>query len=242
LTNNTLRGHNRALLIKMKTLTLLCLTCALFSVSILLLPIGAVNPPKVGVKKGDWIEYSMTIAGTPLLDGARNLTSYRTEVLATSDTSIRVNKTATSVNGTHTSSIWNFSFHEGRVPGWAFIPANLSVGETFFDYNMTANVVVEGEAQKMLLCVDRTVTHASVSGVVYKEWDKATGVYVYAVEHTTSYTVTTEVTATNLWSPEPQEQNLTPTTELILASAVATALALTAIALIYWRKRLVKKV
>jgi hypothetical protein len=228
----------------MKTLTALALTIIFFSASSFLLPTSAVNPPihsKVGVKKGDWIEYSMTITGAPLLDQARNLTSYRTEVLETSDTSIKVNKTATSLNGTHTSSIWNFSFPEGRVPGWAFIPANLSVGDTFFDYNMTANVAVEGEEQKTVLGNERTVTHASLQGIVYKEWDKATGVYVYAVEHTTNYTVTTNVIATSMWSQKVQEQNLSAS-ELLTGVGVAAAVVLTVSALVLMRKKLVKKV
>ena len=115
----------------MKVLTVLALVCFFFASS-LILPVFAVNQPKVGVKKGDWIEYSITITGSPRLDLARNLSSYRTEVLETSDTTVKVNKTSTSVNGTLTSSIWNFSFTEGRVPGWAFIPANLSVGRHIF--------------------------------------------------------------------------------------------------------------
>ncbi len=228
----------------MKASTALALAILFFSVSAFLLPTSAVNPPnpsKAGVKKGDWIEYSMLITGSPQLDAARNLTGYRTEVLETSDTSIKVNKTATSLNGTHTSSVWNFSFPEGRVPGWAFIPANLTVGDTFFDFNMTANVAVEDEEQKKVLGTERTVTHDSFQGTVYKEWDKATGVYVYAIEHTTNYTVTTNVIATNLWSPKAQEQNLS-SSALLIAFGVAEAAVVTILMLVLGRKRLVKKV
>ncbi len=224
----------------MKVLTVLTLVCFFF-VFALILPVSAFNQPKVGVKKGDWIEYSITITGPPQLDLARNLSSYRTEVLETSETTIKVNKTSTSVNGTLTSSIWNFSFPEGRVPGWAFIPANLSLGDTFFDFNMTANIAIEGEEQKIVLGADRTVTHASVLGKVYKEWDKATGVYLHAIEHTTNYTVTTNVVATNLWTPKAQEQSQAAPTQIIIATIISAILLLSLLAIIISRKKLVKK-
>jgi hypothetical protein len=231
-------------LIQMKSLTALALAIAFFCVSAFLLPTSVVSPPspsKVGVKKGYWIEYSMLITGSPQLDTARNLTGYRTEVLETSDISIKVNKTATSLNGTYTSSIWNFSFPEGRVPGWAFIPANLSVGDTFFDFNVTANVAVEGEEQKPILGTRRTITHANLQGTVYKEWDKATGVYVYAVEHTTNYTVTTTVIATNMWGSKAQEQNPASLT-LFIEFGIVGVIVFTVLPLVLGRKKLVKKV
>jgi hypothetical protein len=225
----------------MKTANVYALVCIFFSLLTLLLSVSAASQPSVGVKRGDWIQYSITITGSPQLDLARNLSSYLTQILDTSPTSIKVNKTATSVNGTLTSSVWNFSFVDGRVPGWAFIPANLSVGDTFYDFNMTANVKIGGEEQKSLLGAERTVTHANVAGKVYKEWDKATGVYVHAVEFTTNYTITTEVTATNLWSTKTQEQKPLAYAELIAAAVFSTGLILVLAALIL-RKKLVKKV
>jgi hypothetical protein len=225
----------------MKAAKLYALLCVSFSLSTLLLSVSAVSQPSVGVKIGDWIQYSITITGSPQLDLARNLSNYRTQILDTSPTSIKVNKTATSVNGTLTSSVWNFSFVEGRVPGWAFIPADLSVGDKFYDFNMNANVKIEDEEQKSLLGAERTVTHANVAGRVYKEWDKTTGVYVHAVEYTTNYTITTDVTATNMWSTKTQEQKPLAYVELIAAAVFSTGLILVLAAIIL-RKKLVKKV
>jgi hypothetical protein len=102
----------------------------------------------VGVKKGDWIEYSISIAAGPPLDSLRNLTWYRTEILEVNGASFKANKTALSVNGTVSSSIWYFDLAEGEVQGWAIIPANLSPGNTFFDYAKSANVTIEGEEPK----------------------------------------------------------------------------------------------
>ena len=82
------------------------------------------------------------------------------------------------------------------------IPANLSVGNTFYDSYKPANVTVEGEEQKMVAGASRTVTHANDPGKLYKEWDKATGVYVNSLEWTGNYTVVTNAIATNMWSPQ----------------------------------------
>jgi hypothetical protein len=161
--------------------------------------------PLVGVKKGDWIEYSMQING-PEVDAARNITWYRCDVLDVDGGCIMVNKTALMINGTLQSSVWNFNLSSGQVFGWVIVPANLCGGETFFDVFKGANITVESEEQKMLLGAARTVTHGSIPGMVEKEWDKTTGVYVHAVEHTTNYTILTDAVATNLWNPNPSEQ------------------------------------
>lgn len=162
--------------------------------------------PSVGVKQGDWIEYSISMKGPPL-DSSRNLTWYRIDILEVSGGWIEVNKTALSVDGIFSSSIWDFNLTEGHVLGWVIIPANLGVGDAFFDAAKSANVTIEGEEQKTLFGSSRTVTHASDPGRVYKEWDKATGIYVNAVEHTTDYTVITGVIATNMWSTQILGQN-----------------------------------
>jgi len=102
--------------------------------------------------------------------------------------------TALAVNGTFSSSIWIFNLSEGQVQGWEIIPANLSVGDTFFDAAMHANITVEGQEQKIVAGESRTITHSNDPGRLYKEWDKATGVYVDSIE----YTKTTQLQQTLL--------------------------------------------
>ena len=192
--------------------------------------------PATGVKKGDWVEYSFNIKGPPL-DPIRNLTWYRTEILEVDGTWFRANKTALLVNGSFSSYVWDFNFTEGQVQSWAIIPANLSPGDTFFDVAKLANITIEGEEQKTLLGASRTVTHASELGIVYREWDKATGVYVHAVTYN-NYTVITNAVATNLWSPE-LVLGLNPTAFYTLANAVivVAALILCLVIVVIWRKR-----
>jgi hypothetical protein len=192
--------------------------------------------PSTGVKKGDWIEYAVSITGPPL-DPSRNLTWYRTEILEVDGASFRANKTALTVTGILSSSIWNFNLNEGQVQSWAIIPANLSTGYAFFDIAKSANITIEGEEQKTLLDAGRTVTHASDPGKVYKEWDKATGVCVHAVEHTTNYTFITNAIATNMWSPQILGLNRTSFYTLITAIIVVAALILALVIVLIRRKR-----
>ena len=192
--------------------------------------------PATGVKKGDWVEYSFNIKGPPL-DPIRNLTWYRTEILEVDGTWFRANKTALLTNGSFSCSIWDFNLTEGQVQSWAIIPANLGSGDTFFDASKSANISIEGEEQKTLLGASRTVTHASEPGIVYREWDKTTGVYVHAVTYNNNYTVVTDAVATNLWSPE-LILGLNPAAFYTLATAATVAAALILLVIvIIWRKR-----
>ena len=52
------------------------------------------------------------------------------------------------------------------------------MGNTFYDSSKPANVTIEGEKQEIAAGASRTITHASDSKRLVKEWDKATGVYI----------------------------------------------------------------
>jgi hypothetical protein len=218
----------------MKTFSPLILVSIVF-VSVMALPTFTSGEVSVGVKKGDWIEYAISMAG-PALDSLRNLTWYRTEILEVDGASFQVNKTALSVNGTFSSSIWNFDLTEGQVYGWVIIPANLSMGDKFFDAANSANITIKGEVEKTMLGASRTVTHASDPGKVYKEWDKTTGVYVYSMENTANFTVIFNAIATNMWSPQIKGQNPTATYQLSVAIILLAVLILSS-AMFIARKR-----
>jgi hypothetical protein len=209
----------------MKAFKIFILLIMIASFSIIVLPVFASNESTVGVKKGDWIEYNVTISG-PLLDEARNLTSFRNEILEVNGCSFETNMTSASVNGTVLSSLWTFNLTGGEVCGWMIIPANLNAGEKFFDAAKAANVTIEGQEQKIVAGESRTVTHETDPGKLYKEWDKTTGVYVNSVEYTRNYTVITNATATNLWGAQSNEAH--QTTAYLLISII-TVLAIFAL-------------
>jgi hypothetical protein len=216
--------NNKALIIFAATIIAICTSL------VVLHPV--VGDPSVGLEEGDWIEYTLSITGPPL-DPYRNLTWYRMDILEVNGTSFQVNKTALSVNGFISSSIWSFNFAEGEVWGWVIIPANLSSDDQFVDASRSTNITINGEVKKTLLGASRAVTFGSDPGRVYREWDKATGVYVYALECTSNYTVVTNATATNMWVSSTFQQNR-PTPYIL--HAVVIILLATIISSIFYTK------
>lgn len=221
----------------MKAFTALILASMIIATSLVVQPAFAYYEPSAGVKKGDWIEYTVSITGPPL-DPSRNLTWYRNDILEVDGTWFQANMTSLAVNGTISSAVWTFNLTEGQVQGWEVIPANLSVGDEFFDVFKSAYITIEGEEQKIVAGASRAITHASDPGKLDKEWDKVTGVYVHSVEHVKNYTVITNAIATNLWSPDVSpEPNLTGFYVLVAVIVALTAVIVASAIVVVRRKR-----
>ncbi len=183
----------------------------------------AFEESSVGVKKGDWIEYSVNVTGgTPPPKLA--IDSFKIEILDINGTAFQANFTVRYVNGTLDSTIWNFNFTEGQVGGWTIIPPNLGVGDTFYDCSEPANVTIEGEEQQVVAGATRTITRASDSIRLVKEWDKVTGVYTYSKEQPKNLTLITKAVSTNIWSPQVLELNQSEIYVLITTAIVLTLL------------------
>jgi len=196
------------------------------SVSILASPAGASEQLSVGVKAGDWMEYTVSITG-PTDSPAHNITWFRIEILEIQDTAFHANVTVRNVNGSVSSSIWDFNLTKGQIEGWVIIPANLGTGATFYDSATPGNIAIEEQEQKNVAGATRTITHASDSERIVKEWDKATGVYTYSLEKPKNFTVISTATATNMWSPDPitnQNQNQSQLYALVGAGVVGAVL------------------
>ena len=187
-------------------------------------PVVAFEESSVGVKKGDWIEYAVNITGgTPPPKLA--IDSYRIEILDVEGATFQANFTVRYVNGTVDSSVWNYNFTEGQVGGWTIIPPNLGVGDIFYDCSEPANVTIEGEEQQTVAGATRTITHASDSIRLVKEWDKFTGVYTYSKEQPKNLTLITQIVATNMWSPQTLGLNQPEIYILVATAVVLTLLA-----------------
>ena len=154
--------------------------------------------PAVGVKEGDWIEYTVEATGTP--PPGQDLNWVRIEILDVEGAVFHANFTVRNVNGTVSSSIRNFNFTKGAAD-WTIIPSNLGPGDTFYDTTKQGYVTVEGQEQKIVAGASRTITHASDS-IRNKEWDKATGVFTGANDNQGTYTINAYATATNMWNPQ----------------------------------------
>jgi len=202
----------------MKSLTGLLLTVILVcAFSIFASPVFASNQLVVGVKEGDWIEYDVSITGIGTPPPTHDVRWMRFQVLPVDGAAFSVNLTVRYANDTFGSAIWKYNFAEGNLGGWTIIPANLSVGDTFYDASehnhKPVNVTVQGQEQRIVLGATRTVTYGNDSIRHLKEWDKATGVFIGSSEvvqnvtnkdgwYIENLTVTTRAVATNLWSPQ----------------------------------------
>jgi hypothetical protein len=221
----------------MKAFTALILASIIVSVSIIALPTLAYDEPSVGVKKGDWIEYTVKMTGQTSAP-SKNMTWFRIDILDVEGSAFQANVTVRYLNETLRSAVWKFNFTEGQCGGWLIIPPNLSPGSTFFDAAKPGNVAIEGEEQKIVAGASRTITHACDSKRIIKEWDKATGVYTYAVERPKNITIITTAIATSMWSAQILEGNQTVFNTLVTVCIVLAVLLLSLVIVAAKRKSL----
>jgi hypothetical protein len=221
----------------MKAFTALILAIMLVSV-IASTALAAGDVPSVGVKEGDWMEYAVSVTG-PTWTPSHNISWFKIEILNVEEAAFQANVTVKNVNGTFSSSVWKFNFTEGQVEGWVIIPSNLSAGNTFFDGSKPGNVTILGEEQKNVAGAPRTVTYASDSKRLVKEWDMATGVYTYSEEHPKNLTVISTAVATNMWSSQSLQVNQTLFFGLAAAGIMLATLVVCSVLLVL-RKKSVK--
>jgi len=173
-----------------------------FALAMLILLFGAdaaLGEVSVGVKKGDWIEYQVTTTGTP--EEGHDVTWARMEILSVQGNEISVNVSTRAVNGTVSSGVMTLNPEKGNVGVWFVIPANLNVGDSFFDESGDNHVTIEGAEQRTVAGATRTVTHASTPERI-KSWDKTTGVFVESIDFLPDYTLNAIAIKTNLWNPQ----------------------------------------
>ncbi len=150
----------------------------------------------VGVKAGDWIEYKVTATGT--LPQGFNLTWVKMEILHVYKSKITANITTKSPDGNYSCLVTVFDVEEGKVGAWFMIPANLNVGDSFYDELLGRNVTVEGEEQLNFAGAKRAVTNATTPERT-KRWDKSTGVFVECIDVLDNFSMTARAISTNMW-------------------------------------------
>jgi hypothetical protein len=204
---------------------------ALMIVAFMIISIAAAEAqPSVGVKSGNWIEYSVKTTGA--VPAAQDLTWAKIEIVDMEGEAFHANFTVKYVNGTLSTSLRFFNFSAGNVQAWIIIPANLSPGQTFYDSSINSNVPIQGQIQKTVAGAERTVTYtnSTLGGVQRnKEWDKDTGFYIQSADNLGTYTVNAQAIATNIWSPQilGLNQNVfyLVVTVIVVVIAVIVALA-----------------
>jgi hypothetical protein len=157
----------------------------------------------VGVKTGDWIEYTVSVTGSPA--EKHDVTWARMEVYAVQGSQIDLNITVKFSDGTLEPQTATLNLETGQLGDDFIIPANLNVGDVFFDKNV-GNITISGVEEKTYASVTRNVITAATSETTYY-WDHATGVLVEGISHYPEYTMHSIVDKTNLWQSKVQGLN-----------------------------------
>ena len=166
----------------------------------------------VGVKKGDWIEYTVAFAGKAT--EGHDVVSAKIEITNVQGALITVKIDSTDANGKQDSDTVTLDLEKGKLGDQFIIPANLNVGETFLDN--VGNVTITGSEERVVAGAERTILYVSAEQrAVY--WDKSTGILVGGQYSTAGFTMTTKLDKTNVWQSQLQSDN---TIYVLLALAV----------------------
>jgi hypothetical protein len=152
----------------------------------------------VGVKQGDWIEYNVSFTGNPPTE--HDAVWARMEVESVEGKRVNDSFTSQLSNGAMVDLVEDLDFESGRLIDLFIIPANLDVGDQFYD-SLVGNVTIDEVEVRMYVGAARSVVH----GVAVQTdwyWDKSTGVIVEARTSSSTYTLDTLAATTNLWSPQ----------------------------------------
>jgi hypothetical protein len=185
----------------------------------------------VGVKTGDWIEYQVTFTGAP--PEKHDVTWAKMEVETVQGTQINLKIEVKFSDGTLEPQTATLNLETGELGDDFIIPANLNVGDVFFDKNM-GNITISGVEERTYAGATRTVVHAATSETTYY-WDQATGVLVEGISQFPEYTMNSIVDKTNIWQPQPV--GLDPTVFYALAIGATVLIAVVLAFLIVRRKK-----
>jgi len=190
----------------------------------------------VGVKKGDWVEYKVAMTGN--IEG-HNAQWARIDVNDVQGPVLYLNVTTQFVNGTYLSESIILNLQTGQLGDGFFIPANLNLGDVFYDAN-AGNVTISGSEQRTYAGTERTRVSATVlvpgstSESTVFNWDKQTGILLEAYTNYSdiNFTMKTVVDKTNMWQPQaPADYTLIYEVATVIVIAVAVA------AVLVWRKK-----
>lgn len=180
----------------------------------------------VGVKAGDWIEYQVAIIGN--IPEEHNATWAKIEVTQVQGTVINLTVTTTFERASPLVESVVLNLDAGILGDCFIIPANLGVGDSFFD-SRQGNLTITSATQKTVAGAARTLISAATTETAYF-WDQNTGVLVEAHTVTSDFNMTTKATKTNMW----QDQ----TAQVVLyVAAFAVVVLLVAVALFVFRKK-----
>ena len=192
---------------------------------------GAFADASVGVKKGDWIEYQVTITGNPPQD--HNITWARMDITDVQGEVVSLDIQTRFSNGTLLPEKVTLNLATGVLGDDFIVPANLNRRDKFYDVYQ-GNVTITSVEQRTVAGAERTVVSGITNQTAYY-WDRQTGILVAATSSFPEYTMFTKASGTNIW--QPQTLGLSSTVFYALTIAVIAALVVIVAVLVYVRKR-----
>jgi hypothetical protein len=162
------------------------------------------SQPTLGIREGHWIEYDVFTTGNPPEE--HNAVWVRLDILNVTGGEVVVNSTSRFPNGTMSTLTLILNVEEGRIGAWWIIPANLDVGESFYDAVLNKDIFIMGQEQLVYAEAMRTVTNTTYPDVMnpnmIKRWDKNSGMFVFSRFQSEEYTIDTVAYSTNIWAPQ----------------------------------------
>jgi len=182
----------------------------------------------VGVKQGDWIEYSVTCTGA--VPEEHNVTWSKIEIIAVEGKKINIKITSRYADEREETATSTLNLETGQIGDAFIIPANLDKSDTFL--SSEGNITVSEVENRTYAGATRSVVYASTSVTMFY-WDQSTGVVVEATSSYPDFTLATKAETTNMW--QTQAFGIDPLFSVVII--VLVIVAVLAILLRYKKKK-----
>ena len=212
-------------------------TVTLLAVLMLTAPLLVFAQSTIGVKAGNYAEYSVSYTGTPMEGHDANWAKMTVDTVEGAQVNVTFSSRLT--DGTIENATEDLNFATGRYIDYFLVPAGLQVGDSFYDSYLGNNVSVTGTEVKNYAGADRTVVSGKTSGDTYETtwyWDQATGVLVKADSTYPDFTLHTIIDKTDLWAPQPKILGLDPLIFYALIGTLAAAILIAAVVITLRKK------
>ena len=184
----------------------------------------------VGVKAGNWMEYTATYTGAA--DPPEGYPAwFRFQIINVQGTIITANMTYEALNGTISKSSHNYDLKTG-VLQLLVIPAGLTYADVFYhqDYG---NITISGTEDGSYAGETRTAVYANFDNIE-AYWDQYTGVFLDSeqqVLNADNQTVAQKVTisATNLWGDTATASDNSELDQIMFYAKIIVVVAIAAI-------------
>lgn len=171
----------------------------------------------LGVKQGDWIEYTVTCTGN--IPAEHDVTGAKIEILNVYEKTIDIQITSTYSDGREETTNTTLNLETGQIGDSFIIPANLDDNDTFLEQT-EGTITINGIEEKNIAGAKRTLVYAATTVTMFS-WDRSTGFLVEATSSYPDFTMVTKAENTNTW--QTQTFGIDPIVPIVLIAAMLGA-------------------